>query len=212
MKENIIEICPLCNNPGKMFHKEEFFLCNRCCGIFRPKQTYPTPSDEKYRYEKHNNDVNDKRYQQFVSPITSAILKEFLPEDTGLDFGAGTGPVISKLLKENDYTIHQYDPFFHDNPVLLNEKYDYIVCCEVIEHFYHPHKEFELLKNLLNPRGILYCMTHIYNPDIQFADWYYKKDPTHVFIYQKETFEWIKNQFDFSAITIVDRLIRFLNR
>ncbi|MDG6218946.1 MAG: class I SAM-dependent methyltransferase [Candidatus Thermoplasmatota archaeon] len=212
MKETVIEMCPLCNNSSEPFHNEEFFLCNTCYGIFRPKRFYLSPSKEKLRYEQHNNDVNDKRYQQFVSPITTAVLKEWSSTDIGLDFGAGTGPVISKILNEYHYAIYQYDPFFHDHPSLLKNKYDYIVCCETIEHFHHPKKEFGLLKKILRPKGILYCMTHIYNYDIPFADWYYRKDPTHVFIYQKETCEWISDQFDFHQMTIYGRLIRFVNR
>ncbi len=211
MQQKTFENCPLCQNPGKIFHTDEFFLCDTCLGIFRPKRCYLSASEEKSRYEKHNNDVNDIRYQQFVSPITSAVLKECSPKDVGLDFGAGTGPVISKMLKDQRYTIKQYDPFFHNYPDLLKTEYDYIVCCEVIEHFYDPQKEFGLLKRLLKPKGILYCMTHIYSPDIPFTNWYYKKDSTHVFIYQKETFEWIKNHFNFSLMTIDKRLIRFVN-
>ncbi len=211
MQQKTFENCPLCHNPGKTFYTDEFFLCDNCLGIFRPKRYHLSAPEEKSRYEKHNNDVNDIRYQQFVSPITSAVLKECLPKDVGLDFGAGTGPVISKVLKDQGYTIKQYDPFFHNYPDLLKTEYDYIVCCEVIEHFYDPQKEFGLLKRLLKPKGILYCMTHIYSPDIPFTNWYYKKDPTHVFIYQKETFEYIKNHFDFSLVTIDKRLIRFVN-
>jgi SAM-dependent methyltransferase len=211
MNEKAIETCPLCNNTGEPFHNEEFFRCKNCQGIFRPKVFYPSPTAEKHRYEQHNNDVNDERYQQFVSPITTAVLKERASTDIGLDFGAGTGPVISKILKDNDFIIHQYDPFFHKNLDLLKKTYDYIVCCETIEHFHDPKKEFSLLKKLLKPKAVLYCMTHIYNSEILFADWYYRKDPTHVFIYQKETFEWIVDEFDFSQLHIDGRLVRFVN-
>ena len=163
------------------------------------------------RYEEHNNDVNDEKYQQFVSPITSAILKTHSAEDLGLDFGAGTGPVISKVLKDNNYSIFQYDPFFHKYPELLNNKYGYIACCEVIEHFYNPHKEFSLLKKLLKKDAILYCMTDLYDESIDFHTWYYKNDPTHVFIYQKHTIHWIQEEFEFSNVKIEGRLITFLN-
>lgn len=212
MQKKIIENCSLCDTPTESSLDQEFYHCKNCFGFFRPKHCYLSASEEKKRYELHNNDVNDERYQHFVSPITSAVLKECSPNDIGLDFGAGTGPVISKILTDNGYTISQYDPFFHNHPALLTKTYDYIVCCEVIEHFYDPHKEFGLLKRLLKPKGILYCMTHIYNPSIPFANWYYKKDPTHVFLYQKETFEWIKQRYDFSSISIDGRLIRFVNQ
>jgi len=102
----------------------------------------------------HNNDVNDSGYHKFVSPIVNAVLNDFLPEHKGLDFGAGTGPVISKLLTDRNYQIKQYDPYFFNLPELLQKKYDYIVCCEVIEHFYDPDKEFQLLKSLLKARNV----------------------------------------------------------
>jgi len=184
-------------------------MCDACGGIYCHDRRYPDREQEKARYETHNNNVNDPRYNKFVAPLVSAVLQEFSPQDTGLDFGAGTGPVISKLLKDEDFNIVQYDPFFHNRPELLYGKYNYIVCCEVIEHFHSPEKEFRLLRNLLKPKGTIYCMTHVYSPDINFADWYYKNDPTHVFIYQRKTLEWIKANFEFSAFSINNRLVKF---
>ena len=52
-------------------------------------------------------------------------------------------------------------------------------------------------------------MTYLYHDDINFDAWYYKNDPTHVFIYRAETIEWIKNHFGFSSVTIDHRLITF---
>lgn len=205
-KENI---CPLCQDTGKSFYKELFFKSPTCFAIFKNRQQLPDYSSEKKRYETHNNDINDLGYQNFVSPITQTVLSTFTQQHKGLDFGAGTGPVISKILLDNGYNILQYDPFFHPYANLLEQAYDYIVCCEVIEHFYHPYKEFELLKKLLHPKGKLYCMTHLYDPSIEFNSWYYKNDPTHVFIYQKETIEWIKQRFNFSSVAIEGRLITF---
>lgn len=207
-------ICPLCNSQGEMFYtspKQTFYLCSNCEGIFLSRNQLPAFNHEKQRYETHKNDVNDMRYQQFVSPIADSILQQFSPTDEGLDFGSGTGPVISKLLQDKNYTIAQYDPFFAPNKTVLKKHYNYIACCEVIEHFHHPKKELALLKQLLKPNGKLYCMTHIYSPEIDFEKWYYKNDFTHVFFYQKKTFEWIKNQFEFSDVTIENRLITFSN-
>ena len=163
------------------------------------------------RYKEHNNDIEDEKYQKFVSPISSSIMRDFTHNNKGLDFGAGTGPVISKILKDNDFLIEQYDPFFHNYPDLLEEKYDYIACCEVMEHFHNPKKEFGLLKKLLLQDGKLYCMTDIYNKNINFHNWYYKNDPTHVFIYHKETVNWIKEKFGFLNVTIEDRLVTYFN-
>lgn len=206
--------CPLCLNSGTVFYqfKERlYYKCSNCSGVFVDEGLRPDKVTEKLRYQEHNNDINDENYQQFVSPITSAILSAYTPNDKGLDFGAGTGPVISKVLSDNNYSIVQYDPLFHNHPELLNDTYDYIACCEVIEHFYNPMEEFSLLKKILKTGGILYCMTDIYDESIDFHKWYYKNDPTHVFIYQKRTIQWIQEEFGFLNVTIANRLITFFN-
>lgn len=186
-----------------------YYQCRHCRGIFLDQASRLDRETEKLRYLNHNNDVDDVGYQQFVSPITEAVIKDFKAEDKGLDFGAGTGPVISKILTDNNFTIRQYDPFFHPYPELLNDSYDFIVCCEVIEHFHIPCNEFSLLKKLLNEGGRLYCMTDIYHQQIDFHNWYYKNDPTHVFFYHQQSLQYIKDKFGFSAVNIEGRLITF---
>jgi len=205
------EVCPLCQNVSHRFHLDQFLLCSTCAAIFRPKSSLPSLANEKARYEEHNNDVHDEGYQQFVSPITERIFAERAPEEHGLDFGSGTGPVISKILLEAGYQIEQYDPIFKPDGFLLKSKYDYIVCCEVIEHFHQPAEVFPVLYSLLKPGGSLYCMTLLYHDGIDFANWHYQRDPTHVIIYREKTLKWIKSQYDFSSLEIDDRLIVFQN-
>lgn len=203
MKKN----CPLCNTSSKQFYKDiqTYYKCPTCHGIFVDSKDLPDEVSEKERYELHDDDTEDEGYRKFVSPITSSIKKDFSPLACGLDFGAGTSAIISKVLKE--YNISNYDPYFHNSPELLDKKYDYISSCEVIEHFYNPYKEFKLLKSLLNPHARLYLMTDIYDERIDFASWYYKNDPTHVFLYSKKTFDWIKDEFGFSDVVVEKRLV-----
>jgi len=206
--------CPLCKTESTFFEEVKtrmYYKCPKCFGIFLSKENYMNSEDEKKHYEYHNNDVEDKGYQNFVSPITNSILNDFNDSHKGLDFGAGTGSAVSKVLKDNNYSIKQYDPFFHNHKELLEKKYNYIASCEVVEHFHHPDEEFKLLKSLLEENGKLYIMTHLYSPEIDFASWYYIKDHTHVFIYQKETMQWIAKQYEFSLVEIENRLIIFTN-
>ena len=207
-------LCPLCDSTSTVFYHHNnrlYYQCDNCYGIFVDKKLIPDRKTEMLRYNEHNNNIEDNGYQNFVYPITSTIMRDFTTTHKGLDFGAGTGPVISKILKDNDFKIRLYDPFFHKYPLLLEEKYDYIACCEVIEHFHDPKKEFSLLKNLLLQNGKLYCMTNIYNENIDFHNWDYKNDLTHVFIYHKETVHWIKEEFNFLNVTIEGRLITYSN-
>ena len=204
-----VDRCLLCDQEGRPFKDGVYLECLECGGIFRPQRDHPSVQEEKTRYEEHQNDVDDAGYQRFVSPITAQVQTDFASDSRGLDFGSGTGPVISKLLVDAGYDIKQYDPIFSNHPDLLESRYDYIVCCEVIEHFHDPAREFNLLKSLLKPGGKLYCMTLLYHEGIDFANWHYRRDPTHVFIFQKRTLEWVREHTPFSGLAIEDRLIVF---
>ena len=204
--------CPLCSGESKLFFENEQFVhyqCQTCRSVFLAPEIRLNSEDEKQRYLNHNNDVNDIRYHQFVSPITNAILHDFSPDSIGLDYGAGTGSAISKILTDKGYNIKQYDPFFHNHPELLKVSYDFIACCEVMEHFFEPGKEFKTLHSLLNPGGKLYCMTELYQDNVPFDEWYYKNDPTHVFLYHAEAIEWIQKNLGFSDFIIEGRMIKF---
>lgn len=187
----------------------DYHRCENCKSIMMDPKDFLGFKSERARYEQHNNDVNDKRYQNFVSPIVKSVLEDHTTHNIGLDFGAGTGPVISKLLRDRSYNIKIYDPFFANYPHLLEEKYNYIVCCEVMEHFHNPKKEFNLLRSILKPKGTLYCMTEIYDSSINFSDWYYKNDETHVFFYSKKALEIIKKESGFSNLKVNDNFIKF---
>jgi hypothetical protein len=204
-----MSLCPLCNSKGELFYKEEFFLCPTCGGIFKNPEFLLDETKEKERYELHSDDASDFGYQQFVSPIVKSVVRDFKTTDSGLDFGTGQSQIVAKLLQNEGYALKVYDPYFAPIEGNLEKKYDYITACEVIEHFNHPKKEFTLLSFLLRKNGKLYCMTHLYDESIDFAKWYYKNDTTHIFIYQKETIEYIKNSFGFSDFGIDKRLIVF---
>lgn len=205
--------CPLCleSETRQLEASPQFFRCDHCTTVFRSRQHLLSPEDEKNRYLEHNNDVEDKRYQQFVTPVVEKVRSLFPLPAKGLDFGAGTGPVIAKLLREDSYEIALWDPFFHADPAVLETQYDFIVCCEVIEHFHTPIAEFQLMKSLLMPGGKLICMTDPLPSDKPFEVWHYKNDPTHVIFYSEENVAYIKKHLGFTEATIVGRLIIFSN-
>lgn len=202
--------CILCKSGADLFYKHasvKYYKCRNCLSVFMDPECFPSQEEEKKRYEQHNNDVNDIKYQEFVMPIVNEICGNFEIRHTGLDFGAGTGPVISKLLRDRGYQIELYDPFFWASHEKLQLQYDFIVCCEVIEHFHNPAKEFKLLKSLLKKDGMLCCMTEIFPEEIDFHNWYYKNDPTHVFFYHRRALEWIKKNYKFKLLKIKGRMV-----
>ncbi len=204
--------CPLCGGTSSFylsFRKKDYYRCLNCQGVFLNPQHILSHEEEKKRYEQHNNDVCDPKYRKFVSPLVELVQKNFTKEDQGLDFGCGTGPVITELLRESGYKVSKYDPFFYNDEKALTGLYDYIICCEVIEHFSKPQKEFTLLRSLLKPGGILYCMTEHLSDEIDFSDWYYKNDPTHLFFYHRESYNWIQQNCGYKSFTINGRIVEF---
>ena len=207
-------LCRLCGNEMVFFtntRNKNYYRCHQCDSIQLEESQILNPIKEKIRYDSHNNDVLDLGYQKFVSPITNYVLTHFKKDAEGLDFGAGPGPVISKLLSEKGYSIIQYDPHYHPNHEVLDHQYDYIIACEVIEHFNHPKKEFKQLKKSIKPNGQWIFMTDLYDNQIQFDQWYYKNDETHIIFYTRKTLEFIKITYNFKNLSINQRLIIFSN-
>jgi 2-polyprenyl-3-methyl-5-hydroxy-6-metoxy-1,4-benzoquinol methylase len=203
--------CTLCETLLENKADEFYFICDTCGAYIKNQDFYINSLQEKAVYEEHNNDVNDIGYQNFTSPITKAILAKFTSKHLGLDYGCGTGPVISKLLKDKGYQIELYDPYFYPNENYLNYQYDYIFSCEVFEHFYQPKKEIEKLLAVLKPTGSLLIMTLVYDSeiDVDFKNWYYRKDPTHVFIYTKKTIQFIADKYKLKTKIENNRMIIF---
>ncbi|MGX1023672.1 class I SAM-dependent methyltransferase [Flavobacterium sp. CS20] len=209
--------CPLCQHQADWFCScfnipQDFYRCSNCLSIFKPSKYFVDADFEEERYRTHNNDVHDKRYQSFVSPITNAVKRDFSSDTKGLDYGCGTGPVATYVLEHEDYNITLYDPYFYPDSSYENEEYDFIICCEVMEHFYEPNQEFEKLKNLLKPNAKLYCKTKMITNDFSvenFKNWHYKNDPTHVFFYSPKTLQVICQKFGFKSVSFDEKLITF---
>ena len=214
MRDNIISdfLCTLCGSKTYFFNKINeivYYACDHCGAVLIEPLCLLSPDNERERYLKHNNDVNDIRYQKFVMPLVDEIKRNYSVKHYGLDFGAGTGPVITRLLRDSGYKIELYDPFFWNNVKSLKCKYDYIICCEAIEHFRNPGNEFKLLRSLMNKNGMLLCKTSLYNETLDFESWYYKNDPTHVVFYTEKTLGLIKAKYNFTSLAITENFIKF---
>ncbi|MBK8806417.1 MAG: class I SAM-dependent methyltransferase [Bacteroidales bacterium] len=204
--------CTLCNSETDYYtiiKNIEYFKCKSCLSVFMNPDNRLCAQAEFDRYLKHQNLVTDAGYQSFTQPLVDTILQYFGNNATGLDYGSGEYSAVTHNLTKYGYNIKMFDPFFHNNLALLDDKYDFIVCCEVIEHFYNPHLEFSKLRNLLKENGKLFCMTHQIEDSTDFKNWYYKNDLTHVFFYNNKAFEYITVNFNFSSHKINNRIVIF---
>ena len=131
-----------------------------------------------------------------VSQNIEALLRHLSAESGSqiLDFGCGPGPALAEMFKEAGFCMDLYDPIFFPQKPSSSKKYDFITCTEVIEHFYDPFNEFIKLDRMLAKNGIFAVMTNFYDESINFEDWYYRKDPTHVVFYTEQTLQYIAKE------------------
>ena len=197
--------CPLCNSTAayfNTFNTRIYNRCTSCASVFLDTRDLPDAQDEKQRYDLHENNFQNEGYIKFLSPLINAVLDNEKPSAIGLDFGSGPNPVLSNILKQKGYSIAQYDIFYANENENLHKKYDFIICCEVIEHFHNPANEFKRLKSLLKASGRLYCKTKLLDKTIDFKMWSYKNDFTHSFFYTRLALKQIKKSLGFSELII----------
>ncbi|MEX1153668.1 class I SAM-dependent methyltransferase [Parvibaculum sp.] len=189
---SVPESCPVCCVPSPVPFMEvgplRYWKCETCEARFLDPAQHPAPDVERAHYLTHENDPADQRYRAFLSKLATPLLARLAPGSSGLDYGCGPGPALAAMLREAGHEMALYDPFFHPDEKALARSYDFIACTETIEHFHRPADEFDRLHNLLRPGGWLGLMTSFQTDDARFADWHYRKDPTHVVFYREETF------------------------
>ena len=194
--------CIVCKSSKVIFRYVEgkkYWTCKYCLAKFLDSKHHLDPLSEKKRYLEHNNQIKDEKYRKFLSRLLKPLEKKISSNDNGLEFGCGHGPALADMLIGNGYKVDLYDPFFFPNKDLLNKQYKFVTCTETVEHFFDPYNEFTLLDKLLLSGGWLGVMTCFLTADSQFDKWYYRKDPTHVVFYARETFEIIAEQRDWTC-------------
>jgi ribosomal protein S27AE len=190
------QICPLCNAGSiEDFHRDKrraYFRCGECALVFVDPASHLSTAEEKARYGLHENDPADSAYRGFLRRLADP-LTERLGEGPlkGLDFGSGPGPTLSVIMEERGYTMSIYDPFFAPDAAVLQQRYDFVTCTEVLEHFRRPAKEWRLLLSLVKPGGWLGIMTRLLEDPGAFGTWYYKEEDTHVCFFSHATFHYL---------------------
>jgi SAM-dependent methyltransferase len=194
--------CPVCRAASPQHYqsicqgigRQDYWRCEVCEARFLDPCQRPQPQDEHAHYLHHENDPDDPGYRKFLSRLADPLLGKLTPGRQGLDYGCGPGPALAAMLREAGHSVALYDPFFQPDRQPLNQTYDFITCTETAEHFHHPAQEFDSLDTMLRPGGWLGVMTCFQTDDARFANWHYRKDPTHVIFYREATFRVIAAQ------------------
>ncbi len=168
-----------------------YWRCNTCVCTFLDPDQLPGIETEKAEYDRHQNRVDDPGYRKFLGQLAEPLLGKLRPGSKGLDFGCGPGPALAAMLSEAGHDVALYDPLYVPDLSVLEKQFDFVTCTETVEHFHQPAREFQCLNKLLRPGGWLGIMTRFQTDDTRFANWHYRRDPTHVVFYRAETMQWL---------------------
>ena len=215
-----MSVCPLCNSKEtKIFHDDNivnskrfnmgrlYYQCLACELIFLNESMLPNQEIEIKKYNEHTNNPEEEGYRKFLQNLLDPLTEKLRVGDEGLDFGSGPGPTISVIMKERGFNVCDFDPYFNNDLSLLDKSYDFVTSTEVFEHFFKPKESLELVLSLLKDGGILGVMTKLYQNSINFNDWYYRRDATHVIFFTENTFKWIASHYHLKLEILSDNVI-----
>jgi len=186
--------CPLCGSLRERAFEaagRPFLRCAGCGLISVPVGFHLDLTEQRRRYDLHENDPDDPKYRGFLSRLTSSLVPLLEPGASGLDYGCGPGPALVAMMREAGFRMDGFDPIYAPDERLLKRRYDFVTCTEVAEHFSDPAAEWRRVARLVRPGGLLAVMTSFTDDVPDLTSWHYLRDETHVCFYARGTMEWI---------------------
>jgi hypothetical protein len=182
--------CPLCDSAGshELFSDDirSYRHCEKCGLIFVPVSEHVSCKAEKERYDLHRNNPGHEGYVRFLNELVSVIAEQYPLRCRILDYGSGKEAVLTRLLKERGYDSTAYDPLYGIGKHALDDTYDMVVLCEVLEHLRGLRKELANIKKAAGRTGKILIRTQSYPSLENFSGWWYKNDITHVNFFSRQ--------------------------
>lgn len=202
--------CPLCGSPVAAPWSEStgrYRHCGVCDLVFREPATWLDAAAERAYYGTHENRVDDPGYRRFLAQLAEPLMERLPPGARGLDYGCGAAPALAIMLTEAGFPSVGYDPFFAPGAALLEARYAFVTCTEVLEHMHAPMSDLARIDTLLQPGGWLGLMTELRPPQPDFARWHYHRDPTHVGFHSETSLQWIAGRLGWQLESMGRRVI-----
>lgn len=189
--------CSLCGGRAAPFlaatrkTSRRYYRCESCGFVALAPSQRPAAAAAKARYLLHDNDPEDKGYREFVSAFAShAVMPYIAPGALALDFGSGPRPLLASLLSASGCRCDLYDPHFAKTRAWRKRTYDAIALHEVAEHLANPGATLDFLAERVAQGGIIAIRTRFLADQGQdFAQWWYRMDPTHLSFYTPSSLE-----------------------
>ena len=207
--------CPLCSHSKVEFlfrqkqFERHFYHCKNCDLRYVQRDETLSLDSQKSRYEKHDNSVRTTGYEKFLRRLVDPLVEYVDKCSHGLDFGSGPYPMLVEILKEDGYSnVESYDPIFANNKnVILDKKYQFVTCCEVIEHMRSLQDDLDSLFSCVDEGGVLIISTAIVTEAVDFQNWYYILDETHVNFFSLKSFEYICAKAKLALVSVENDLL-----
>jgi len=185
--------CLICNHDTKKFLDEKstiaYYYCPHCQCISKSQEHFKPISEQKARYDLHENDPEDEGYRAYFRRFLDFVLPLVGTPKSALDFGCGRSSLLAEMLKEEGTGADYYDPVYHPDNLDDSKKYELIVSTEVFEHLHAPKAIFAQLLEMLEEGGYLALQTQFHPNNVEaFKKWYYHLDPTHIIFFTPHTF------------------------
>ncbi len=197
--------CVVCGSSCQFFwgdKRRDYWRCLQCQCIHVPRPFHLSETEEKQEYDKHENNLEDEGYLNFLRRAAKPLLERLPPASEGLDFGCGPGPALKKLLEQGSHRVTLFDKFYYPDNRVLSLKYHFITLTEVVEHLANPVAILDVLWQQLLTGGWLLLMTkRVSNPEA-FQSWHYKNDPTHITFFHQATMEHLAARWN-TTVTVV---------
>lgn len=156
---NTTMTCPVCESlvpSAGNKHGTDYFKCGACGTLFSKQLP-----QENMLGGLHEDETEERTKQ---NNIRTGRIGFNLKSHTFLDYGCGNGELV-KAGNEAGLQAFGYDKFATDDyKEMPSGPFDCVTMIEVAEHLSWPYEEFDDIKKLLKPSGVLYIET-------SFADW-----------------------------------------
>jgi hypothetical protein len=183
--------------------RRTFFRCNDCGFSFLHPDFLPSEEAALNRYKFHQNDDDNKGYQEYLSNIIDRALFYAGKPKSVIDWGSGPAPLASHILRDQGFSVFSWDPNFASSEKPQQSFYDAGICIEVAEHFINPQKDFSAFFETVKRGSFVIVHTHLApKDDDAFLRWWYTEDITHVSFYSECSLEIIAEKNNAKLITI----------
>jgi hypothetical protein len=198
--------CLICLARARDFSRDshrKYLECTECSLVFVPRHELVSDSQEKERYDHHQNSASDPHYQSYLQNIVSSLRPYLHPGDVGLDFGCGKAKVMEELLQNLCLRVNSFDLYYHRREDFLKDSYNFIIMSEVIEHLRTPLPEMRRLSALLKPKGMIFIKTRFLPKREEFSNWFYKRDITHVQFFNDKSLNVLADRLGLSHFEVM---------